>query len=210
MDLHASWDALAAQTRHCGPVAADLLRDADLDAVLTGPTLVGLPDGRASHLLHALDRQWFTQRVRASTAGRDDLWVSSALAPLVTVLVENPVPLRSGGELAMAAHFQQAVVGPHGWLPAVPAGGLIALRLVDGAVEAMAVPAPSVSLEQDQSARAARQALPQRALARRRRADDPADAHAGGVGECAGGAGPVRAAAHSPRRAAGRPLARGA
>lgn len=154
MDLHASWDALAAQTRRFGPVAADRLRDEDLDSVLTGPTLVGLPDGRASHLLHVLDRQWFTQRVRASTAGRDDLWVTSALAPLVTVLVEDPVPLRSGGELAMAAHFQQAVVGPPGWLPAVSTGGLIALRLVDGAVEAMAVAAASVLLEQDQSARA--------------------------------------------------------
>jgi hypothetical protein len=153
MDLPASWDALARTTRSSGPLAASRLSDQDLDSVLTGPTLVGLPDGRASHLLHVLDRQWFTQRVRASTAGRDDLWVTSALAPLVTVLVEDPVPLRTGGELALAAHSQQAVVGPPGWLPAVPAGGLVALRLVDGAVEARAVPTPSVSPEQDQSAR---------------------------------------------------------
>ena len=139
MDMHASWDALARQARHCGPVPAARLSDEDLDAVLSGPTLVGLPDGRASHLLHVLDGQWFTQRVRAATAGRDDLWVTSALAPLVTVLVEGPIPLRSGGELAMAAHFQQAVVRPAGWIPAVPAGGIVALRIMDRVVEARAV-----------------------------------------------------------------------
>ena len=153
MDTYASWDALARKTRHHGPVAAARLSDDDLDSVLSGPTLVGLPDGRASHLLHVLDRQWFTQRVRASTAGRDDLWVTSALAPIVTVLVEQPVPLRSGGDLAMAAHFQQAVTGPGGWLPAVPAGGIVALRFVDGAVEARAVPDLAVSLERDQATR---------------------------------------------------------
>jgi hypothetical protein len=153
VDTHASWDALARQARQHGPVPAHRLPDADADSVLTCPTLVGLPDGRASHLLHVLDGQWFTQRVRASTLGRDDLWVTSAVAPLVTVLFEGPLPLRSGGELSTAAHFQQAVVGPRGWLPAVPAGGLVALRISGGVVETTAVPALSSSPEQDQFAR---------------------------------------------------------
>lgn len=153
METHASWEALARRIRRHGPLGARRLSDEDADSVLSGPTLVGLPDGRASHLLHVLDQQWFSQRVRASTAGRDDLWVTSALAPLVTVLVEDPVPLRSGGELAVAAHFQQAVIGPAGWLPAVPAGGIVALRIVDGAVEVRAVPELATSLAQDQSVR---------------------------------------------------------
>lgn len=153
MDTHASWDALARHIRRSGPRPACQLTDLDLDAVLSGPTLVGLPDGRASHLVHVLDGQWFTQRVRASTAGRNDLWVTSAVAPLVTVLVEDALPLTSGGELAMAAHLQQAVVGPDGWLPAAPAGGLVGLRIVDGAVEAAAVPELPASLVRDQDAR---------------------------------------------------------
>lgn len=153
MDIPAPWDALTQKTRHDGPVAAQRLREDDLDHVLSGPTLVGLPDGRASHLVHVLDGQWFTQRVRASTADRNDLWVTSALAPLVTVLVEDPLPLRAGGKLAMAAHFQQAIVGPDGWLPPVPAGGLVALRIQDGVVDVVAADGVANSLEQDQAVR---------------------------------------------------------
>lgn len=153
MDITASWDALARKARQQGPVDANQLVTEDLSSVLTGPTLVGLPDGRASHLLHVLDGQWFTQRVRASTSGRRDLWVTSALAPLVTVLIEDPLPLRSGGELTMAGHFQQAVIGPDGWLPAVPAGGVVALRLQDGAVEVDAVPPQAHPPDQEQAVR---------------------------------------------------------
>jgi hypothetical protein len=153
MDITAPWDRLARRVRTFGPLPATDLDEDDREHVLTAPTLVGLPDGRASHLLHVLDGQWFTQRVRASTAGRDDLWVTSALAPLVTVLVEGPLRLASGGELRLADHFQRAVVGPPGWLPEVPAGGVVALRLLDGVVEAAAVELDPATPPADQDVR---------------------------------------------------------
>jgi hypothetical protein len=53
----------------------------------------------------------------------------------------------------MAAHFQLAVVGPDAWLPVVPAGGLVALRISDGAVEVRAVGDLVTTPEQDQSVR---------------------------------------------------------
>lgn len=151
MTHSAPWDALAARTRQHGPVPS--AGDQDVERVLQGPTLVGLPDGRISHVVHALDGQWLTQRVRARTAGRTDLWVTSALAPLVTALIEAPLPLASGGELREAAHFQSAVIGPPGWLPDVPAGGLVGLRLSAGVVDVRAVPDPEPDPVREQSVR---------------------------------------------------------
>jgi len=147
----APWSSLAARARRFGPVPFEELREGDVDHALTAPTLVGLPAGPVSHLVHVLEGQWFSQRVRARTGGRNDLWVTSALAPLVTVLIEGPLPLRTGGELRVAEHFQQAVVGPDGWLPDVESGGLVALRIDRGQVEVAAVDqlAQDVRHEQD-------------------------------------------------------------
>lgn len=155
----APWDAIASRVRATGPLTAQaLVRSTGLtgpkrDAVdrvhsLTydGPTLVGLPTGEVSHLVHVFDRCWFTQRVRSATAGRRDLWATSALAPLVTALFEAPLPLASGtGVISMSEHLLPAIVGPPGWLPEVPAGGLVALRLREGMVETRAVEEPGTS-----------------------------------------------------------------
>ena len=88
----APWDAIASLVRASGPLTArDLVRATGLtgpkrEAVdrvhsLTydWPTLVGLPTGEVSHLVHVFDRCWFTQRVRSSTAGRRDLWALSLI-----------------------------------------------------------------------------------------------------------------------------------
>jgi len=153
MDTTAPWDRLARRARTFGSVPATELSDDDREHVLVAPTLVGLPDGRAGHLVHVLDRQWFTQRVRATTRDRDDLWVTSALAPLVTALVEGPLPLLGGGQLRIADHFQRAVVGPPGWLPDVPAGGVVALRLIRGSVEITAIETVAATPQTDQDLR---------------------------------------------------------
>jgi len=163
----APWDAIASRVRASGPLTArDLVRATGLtgpkrDAVervhsLTydGPTLVGLPTGQVSHLVHVFDRCWFTQRVRSSTAGRQDLWATSALAPLVTALIEAPLPLASGaGVISMSDHLLPAIVGPPGWLPDVPGGGLVGLRLREGMVETRAVEESGSSLPAQQAVR---------------------------------------------------------
>ena len=119
-----------------------------------GPTLVGLPTGEVSHLVHVFDRCWFTQRVRSPTAGRRDLWATSALAPIVTALLEAPVVLASGaGRARMSDHLHPALVGPPGWLPEVAAGGLVALRFIDGWLETTGVAEPPGGLVAQQEIR---------------------------------------------------------
>lgn len=163
----APWAAIAARVRKAGALSPQaLVRAAGINGTrrkaveqvmsLTydAPTLVGLPGGDVSHLVHVFDRCWLTQRVRSSTHERTDLWVTSALAPLVTALVESPIPLASGdGAVAMSDHLLPAVVGPPGWLPEVPAGGLVALRLVDGRLEARAMDEPCTPLRAQQEIR---------------------------------------------------------
>ncbi len=64
----------------------------------------------------------------------------------------GPAPVLTGGELRIAEHLQQAVVGPDGWLPDVASGGLVALRIVRGQVEVAAVE-QAQDLRHDQDAR---------------------------------------------------------
>jgi hypothetical protein len=142
---------LSLRLRTGGPRA---VRPDEVDNVYTSPTLVGLPDGRSAHLIHVLEGQWLTQRVRTSTADRSDLWVSSALAPLVTVLVEGDLPLAAGGRLANAEFFHPALIGPPGWLPEIGPLGLIGLRLVEGAIEVAAVDPPVQTPAEQQRVRA--------------------------------------------------------
>jgi len=100
---------------------------------------------------------------------------TSALAPLVTVLIEGPLPLLTGGELRIA-EFQHAVVGPDGWLPDVESGGLVALGIVRGQVEVVAVePAPDLRHEQDVRELLARH-YRNEGMVQRRRADGQAHA----------------------------------
>lgn len=132
LDSPPPWAEIAARIRCWGPLPGDAV---DSGVAFSAPTLVGLPDGRVSHLVHVLEGQWFCQRVRACTTGRRDLWVTSALAPITTVLIEGDLPLVSGGLAQMAEHLHTAILGPPGWLPEVQAGGLLGLRLVGGSLE---------------------------------------------------------------------------
>jgi hypothetical protein len=146
-------DALCAMVARHGPRELDELvmrarrecRDARIDAhtvellVDTSTLLVGLPDGRIDHLGRVLDGAMFTQRVRAATSGRRDLWATVAIQPLLTLLTVRPLPLVTGGELRIAEHGLAAVMGPDGWLPDVPAFGLVGLQLRDGAAAVRAV-----------------------------------------------------------------------
>jgi hypothetical protein len=163
----APWDAIAARVRVAGALSPKALVHAAgingpkrkavervMSLAYDGPTLVGLPSGDVSHLVHVFDRCWLTQRVRSSTLGRTDLWVTAALAPLVTALIEAPISLASGaGAVTMSEHLLPAMVGPPGWLPEVPAGGLVALRLVDGRLEVRAVDEPCSPLAMQQDVR---------------------------------------------------------
>lgn len=143
-------EALSIALRSSGPRT---LSDAERNLLYGHPCFVGLPDGRGAHLLHALEARWLTQRAPTATAERNELWVTSALAPLVTVLVERSLPLAAGGTLAMAEYHHPALIGPTGWLPSVAAGGLVALRVVHGEVEVRAVDPPVHSLPEQQRAR---------------------------------------------------------
>ena len=102
--------------------------------------LVGLPDGTVTHLRHVLEGAVLTQRVRASTEGRTDLWTTLALAPLMMLAIGEPLPLATGGVLRAAAFGHSALIGPAGWLPEVPPWGLVALELRAGEVNTRVVP----------------------------------------------------------------------
>jgi hypothetical protein len=146
MDEDGLEDTLYELVRRQGPTDVAALvrqarrerRDASIDAegvreaVFTSFRLVGLPDGRVDHILHVLDGAILAQRVHAPTRDRRDLWTTVALAPLLNVLYYHPLPLASGGELTQGEHVTHAVVGPQGWLPDVPAFGLVGLHWRDG------------------------------------------------------------------------------
>jgi hypothetical protein len=85
-------------------------------------------------LIDLLEGQTLTHRVEAGTAGRTDLWTNLSLQPLFTYAGIDPLPLLTGGELTTAKFGHAALVGPAGWLPDVPAGGLVGLTVEDGRV----------------------------------------------------------------------------
>jgi hypothetical protein len=98
---------------------------------------IPLPDGRWSCPAWVLDGVVLTHRARSSTAGRRDLWPRNDLFPFLP-LMEAGVPVTSGGLVAFAALHRQrspVLVGPHGWLPPVEAGGLLALAWRGGQLE---------------------------------------------------------------------------
>ena len=142
--------ALNLQIRASGPRA---LTEDEADLLYGSPTFVGLPDGRGSNLLHVLEGRWLTQRMRHPTAGRDDVWITSALAPLQTLLIHAELPLASGGRLACAEFFHPALVGPAGWVPSVAAGDLLGFRVIDGSVDVAAVESPTQSPSGEQRGR---------------------------------------------------------
>ena len=115
-------------------------RDARVDAeavyqCVTGSSLlVGHPGGEVGTLLEVLEGHVLTQRVPGPTAGRKDLWCTTALQPFLAWCSVLPLPLIGGGELTAAEFGHAALVGPPGWLPEAQPGDLLALHVEDGAL----------------------------------------------------------------------------
>lgn len=81
-----------------------------------------------------------TQRVRAPLAGRNDLWCTVALQPLLDITEVAALPLANGsGEVRRAPSGQAVLVGPDGWLPDTPRFGVVGLRLQGGRLSAVPV-----------------------------------------------------------------------
>ncbi|WP_295700171.1 hypothetical protein [Lapillicoccus sp.] len=113
-------------------------RDARVDAeavyqCVTGSSLlVGHPGGEVGTLLEVLEGHVLTQRVPGPTAGRKDLWCTTALQPFLAWCSVLPLPLLSGGELTAAEFGHSALIGPPGWLPSAEPGDLLALQIEGG------------------------------------------------------------------------------
>ncbi|HEX5771902.1 MAG TPA: hypothetical protein VFY11_13150 [Nocardioidaceae bacterium] len=151
---HGLHDALEKLTRQHGAMDLDWLavrarkelRDARINpdtvaAVVDLSTmLVWRPDDTVDHLLNVLDGVVLTQRVRAPLAGREDLWCTVAMQPLLNITAFTSLPLADGtGHVRQAASGQDVLVGPAGWLPDVPRYGLVGLRLEGGRLSAAPV-----------------------------------------------------------------------
>jgi hypothetical protein len=166
-----SLDQLAATLRllRGGPAEPDWLarrlrhefKDARLTSEKVAATVdaatvfVGRPDGRVCRLLDVLEGQTLTHRVTASTADRRDLWTNLSLQPLLVSAMFEPIPLDTGGELVAAEFGHDALLGPEGWLPEVPPGGLLAIGVKDGHVHVEALPhGVTASPEHEQRVRA--------------------------------------------------------
>ena len=160
-------EALTQTARRTGPLPLDVLtqqvrrqlrrpvdEDEVAEAVYSMLTLVGLPDGRVTHLLHHLEGQVLTTRVRSSTVGRRDLWTTPALLPLTLILSDGPLPLTTGGVLRAAEHLNPALVSDDDWLPARQAGELVGLRITDGHVEPLAIDELQGTAKEHQAVRA--------------------------------------------------------
>ena len=103
------------------------------------PLLVGLPDGSVIRLIDLLEGSVFTERVAHSDGQRRDLWTSLALAPLMAWLDCEGLCLTSGEPLARGEFGHDTILGPTGWLPAVPAGSLVSLTVTGGRIAVAAV-----------------------------------------------------------------------
>lgn len=123
--------------------------------VMTTTVLIGRPDGRVCRLVDVLEGQTLTHRVPAATAGRTDLWTNLSLQPLYAYAGIDPLPLTTGGELTAGRFGHAALIGPPGWLPDVPAGGLVGLTVERGRVRVVPLPeGVNASPEHEQQVRA--------------------------------------------------------
>ena len=96
--------------------------------------LVGRPDGSVIRLVDLLEGSVLTARIAHSDGSRRDLWTSLALAPLLTWMDAEGLCLTSNEPLAKGAFGHDTIVGPPGWLPALPPGSLVSLTLTGGRV----------------------------------------------------------------------------
>lgn len=133
------------------------LRDARVDeqAVIevlqTTTLLVTRPDGTVDHALALLEGNVLTHRVRASLAGRRDLWLGCGVQPLLNIAAYRPLPLADGtGEVRRAVTGDDALVGPAGWLPDVDRYQLIGLRISDQRLSVDAIAEDDLASPEDQ------------------------------------------------------------
>lgn len=119
--------------------------------------------------LEVLDGSVLTHRVRHGLAGRDDLWVNLGLQPPISILLVEPVPLATGGDLRLSRYGHDAVIGPAGWLPALETGDVLGVRSDGSAVRLEEVDGTTACL--------ARRRIRQHA----RRSCDTIDARGGGA-----------------------------
>lgn len=115
---------------------ARVTEQAVLDVIEVATLLVPRPDGTVAHLRDVLDGIVLTHRVRASTAGRSDLWIGSGVQPFLAMAALRPIPVVGGGHVEAIETQPNVLVGPPGWLPVVPRFGLVGLRLTDGVLAA--------------------------------------------------------------------------
>ena len=131
-------------SRLVDPAPAAELKDARVTpdrvaaTVMTTTVLVGRPDGQVFRLLDVLEGQTLTHRVAAATPGRTDLWTN--LSPNRSTPTPGSTHCHwTGGELTAAVRAPR-LIGPSGWLPDVPAGDLIGLRVENGQVQVLPLP----------------------------------------------------------------------
>ncbi|WP_151526673.1 hypothetical protein [Serinicoccus kebangsaanensis] len=162
-----SWSTSALRLLRSGPAdpewlarcLANELGDARITAqrvcaaIDSSTLLVGRPDGLACRFLDLLEGQTLTHRVTASTTDRRDLWTDLSLLPFQVCAEGEPLPLAGGGEVTRGTFAHDALVGPEGWLPDVPRGGLIALTWEDGALRISACPDSGVPVARDAEVR---------------------------------------------------------
>jgi len=143
---HALHDTVVQLVREHGPQplawltprARRLRRDARIDeqavirVIESSTVLVPTINGRITWLGEVLDGIVLTQRARAPLGDRTDLWCRVAMQPLLNLAAFGPLPLAGGGEVTRMHSGEDVLVGPEGWLPAVPRFGLVGLRWAEG------------------------------------------------------------------------------
>lgn len=130
-------DQLSEEAQSAGVTKARNPESAVRTALNQSDVAIPLADGRWTCMAWILDGAVLTHRVRASTAGRRDLWPRNDLFPFVP-LIESGARLASGGTFGLAPMHRQrspVLLGPDGWLPDVRPGALLAMAWRGGAFE---------------------------------------------------------------------------
>lgn len=99
-----------------------------------------LPGGAFVALLALYDGHWLTLRAHHPTADRRWIGPGPFVHPLATLIEHGGLPWDGGGAVVPDdSAGMWTWVGPPGWLPDVPAGGLVGLQLRNGTLRAEAV-----------------------------------------------------------------------
>lgn len=128
------------------------------------PHCLQRPDGRWDTTIRLLTGSTLTVRVRSRV--RDDvLWIHRDLEPYAPLVAGAGLPLAAGGRVRLGESQVPTWVGPPGWLPPIPDGGLLGLSW-DGTQLAVR-PVPDAPTADDPAVRSAIALLRQHAGATR-------------------------------------------